>query len=44
MILVAYPSHEAFLSMVQSDVYRTISHKRTNSIELGLNFPFSDRK
>jgi uncharacterized protein (DUF1330 family) len=44
MILVAYPSHEAFLSMVQSDTYRTISHKRTNSIELGLNFPFSDRK
>jgi len=44
MILLAYPSHEAFLSMVQSDTYRTISHKRTNSIELGLNFPFSDRK
>jgi len=44
MILVAYPSHEAFLSMVRSDTYRTISNKRTNSIELGLNFPFSDRK
>ena len=44
MILVAYPSHEAFLSMLRSDAYRTISSKRTNSIELGLNFPFSDRK
>ena len=44
MILVAYPSHEAFLSMLRSDAYRTISSKRTNSIELGLNFPFSDHK
>ena len=44
MILVAYPSHEASLSMLRSDAYRTISSKRTNSIELGLNFPFSDHK
>ncbi len=42
MILVMYPSPESFLSMVKSTKYRAIAHKRTDSIELGLLFPFSD--
>ncbi len=42
MILVRYPSPETFLEMVTSAEYRAIAHKRTDSIELGLLFPFSD--
>ena len=42
MILVMYPSPKSFLSMVKSTEYRAISHKRTDSIELGLLFPISD--
>jgi len=40
MILVRYPSPEMFLEMVTSAEYRAIAHKRTDSIELGLLFPF----
>jgi|TARA_B110000914_G_scaffold19044_1_gene14431 uncharacterized protein (DUF1330 family) len=43
-ILVYYPSPEVFLSMVESAEYLAIAHKRIGSIELGLNFPFSDHR
>lgn len=42
MILVMYPSPKSFLAMIESPEYRAIAHKRTESIELGLLFPFSD--
>ncbi|MFP6582932.1 MAG: DUF1330 domain-containing protein [Candidatus Hydrogenedentota bacterium] len=44
MILVMYPSPDSFLSMITSPEYRAIAHKRTDSIELGLLFPFSDHR
>lgn len=44
MILVVYPSPESFLSMITSPEYRAITHKRSDSIELGLLFPFSDHR
>ena len=44
MILVRYPSPEMFLSMIRSPEYRAIAHKRTDSIELGLLFPFENRR
>jgi uncharacterized protein (DUF1330 family) len=44
MILVRYPSPEMFLEMVTSAEYRAIAHKRTDSIELGLLFPFEKRR
>ena len=44
MILVMYPSPDSFLSMVTSPEYRAISHKRTDSIELGQLFSFSDHR
>ncbi len=44
VILVYYPSPEIFLSMVESPEYLAIAHKRIDSIELGLNIPFSDHR
>ncbi len=44
MILVRYPSPEMFLEMITSAEYRAIAHKRTDSIELGLLFPFENRR
>ena len=44
LILVKYASPETFLSMVRSADYRAVAHKRTDAIELGLLFPFSDRR
>lgn len=44
LILVLYPSAESFLSMVESPEYLAIVHKRLDSIDLGLNFPFSDHR
>ncbi len=44
LILVSYPSPETFLSMIRSADYRAVAHKRTDSIELGLLFPFSDER
>ena len=40
-ILVVYPSDAAFRAMITSDDYRAIAHYRTESIELGLIWPFS---
>jgi uncharacterized protein (DUF1330 family) len=42
MILVRYPSPESFRSMISSPEYRAIARKRTDSIELGLLFPFAN--
>jgi uncharacterized protein (DUF1330 family) len=44
LILVKYASPETFLSMIRSADYRAVAHKRTNAIELGLLFPFSDQR
>ena len=44
MILLVYPSPESFLSMMNSLDYLAILHKRIDSIELGLLFPFSDHR
>jgi len=41
LILVRYPSVEAFREMITSDAYQKIAHLRTESIELGLLFPFA---
>ena len=42
MILVRYPSPETFFLMITSPEYRAIAHKQTDSIELGLLFPFEN--
>lgn len=42
MILVFYPSPENFLSMVESPEFLAAMYKRSDSVELGLNLPFSD--
>lgn len=40
LILVRYPSVASFRDMITSDEYQAIAHLRTESIELGLLFPF----
>ena len=42
LILVMYPSAEAFRGMVTSSDYQAIMHLRTDAIELGLVWPFSN--
>lgn len=42
LILVSYPSPSAFRAMVDSEAYRKVAHLRTDSIELGLIWPFSN--
>ena len=44
MILVFYPSPENFLSMVESPEFLAVMYKRSDSVELGLNLPFSDHR
>ena len=44
MILVFYPSPENFLSMVESLEFLAVMYKRSDSVELGLNLPFSDHR
>ncbi len=44
MILVYYPSPENFLSMVESPEFLAVMYKRSDSVELGLNLPFSDHR
>lgn len=44
LILVKYATPDTFINMVLSEDYRAIEHKRTNSLDLGLLFPFSDRR
>jgi uncharacterized protein (DUF1330 family) len=41
LILVRYPSVASFREMISSDAYQKIAHLRTESIELGLLFPFT---
>lgn len=41
LILVRYPSVEAFRDMIMSEAYQKVAHLRTESIEVGLLFPFS---
>jgi len=41
LILVRYPSVESFRDMVTSEAYQKIAHLRTDSIEIGLLFPFT---
>ena len=41
LILVRYPTAEAFAAMIASPDYRAVSHFRTEAIELGEVWPFS---
>ena len=44
LILVSYPSPESFRGMITSEAYRAVAGKRTDAIELGLLFPFSNTR
>ncbi len=41
LIFVRYPSAEAFREMITSEAYQAVAHLRTESIEIGLLFPFT---
>ena len=42
LILVSYPAPDRFREMITSAEYQAIAHLRTDAIELGLLFPFSN--
>ncbi len=43
-VQVQLNSPENFLSMVESPEFLAVLYKRSDSVELGLNFPFSDHR
>lgn len=44
VILVMYPSAEEFTNMIRSEDYQKVSHNRTNALEIGHLFAFSNAR